>query len=176
MSKTEYVCSSPTTVTPILAKLPHENSSAINSKQSCAAKESHSVKNSKSSCPKAEIDTNETTRKISKKSHAKSSNIESVGTPSAKRKISKKLNLEMTIDITKKSSSKESSDAESVKKENSSPDLFDDVVSPAALDVSTYEEKKKQRSIEYRKYLQRAGPRNPGSKIVPDVRHFCHDN
>lgn len=55
------------------------------------------------------------------------------------------------------------------KEERASPDLFEDVSSPAPLDTSSFEEKKRQRALAYRKFTQRAGPSNPGSKVVPEV-------
>jgi hypothetical protein len=55
-----------------------------------------------------------------------------------------------------------------------SPDPFLDDSVVASPDKSILVEKKKQQAKAYQKYLQRAGPRNPGSKVVPEVSaHQC---
>ncbi|KAF2356816.1 BRCT domain [Trinorchestia longiramus] len=60
-----------------------------------------------------------------------------------------------------------------VKQEAASPGPSLDSSSVASPDRSLVEEKKKQNVIAYRKFLQRSGPRNPGSKVVPEGAPGC---
>lgn len=79
---------------------------------------------------------------------------------------SKKLNFTsmLTTPISPSTSKDENSEKQSPNKRKAKEvDLFEE-----------RGEKKKQRALQYEKYLQRGGARNPGSKTIPTVRIYIY--
>lgn len=80
-------------------------------------------------------------------------------------KISKQLNFKNLRNNSTSTSEEDKDTGKSPSRKKAKMDLFDERI-----------EKKKQRAIMYEKYLQRGGARNPGSKEIPIVRNFLHNN